>query len=128
MSLSVEIEGVEEVVAKFDQVKEDVANVQTILQEVGDWFLPEVLVAAGVWGVRTGLYVTSWYAHVTVHDTGGELEVGNTAPYAASLEHGWMTKGGGFRSSPGVLFPTFETNQERMVEAITAWLNPIIQR
>ena len=121
MSVTITVNGVDQVVAHLAGITQNLQNIsEGMLDAAGDTLNPAITDASvTVWGVRTGDYSGGW----EMDDLGnGSIDIHNDVEYALPLETGWTTKNGGAEMSPGVAVPAVEDNLDAFCEALGQWL------
>ena len=121
MGVSIEIKGMPEVLFHLDNFEKAIDGaVEGLAHAVDTVVLPEVYSrSTSVWNVRTGDYSMGWSRQVEPPDS---VHIVNDSHHSMPLETGWTTRGGGFKSSPGVVYPAITATMNRIIEVIQRWL------
>ena len=117
----IDVEGVPELQFRLQELKATLdAAVEGLAYAADTVLLPDVEARSRtVWRIRTGRYSSSWYREVRPPDA---VEVGNRTPYAEPLETGWTLRNGGYKYSPGVLYPLLFEKAPEILEAFVDWV------
>lgn len=121
MGVSIQINGMPEVLFHLDNFEKAIDGVvEGLAHAVDTVVLPEVYSrSTSVWNVRTGQYSMGWFRQVVPPDA---VSISNDTPYSRPLETGWTTSNGGFKSSPGVVYPAIQATISRTLNVIQRWL------